>query len=127
MVMVISGMKKNAMATPWMMVVGMRMVSKRAWLLKFERIYTGAMATSPAPGAKGSPRSLSGLLPFLKPYRGRIALAGVFLVMAAAATLVFPVALRSLIDGGLSTGDKGTQLLALREHFLELFAVAVAT
>lgn len=83
------------------------------------------MASSSA-GAKGSPRSLSGLLPFLKPYRGRIALAGVFLVMAASATLVIPVALRDLIDGGLSASDKGAQLLALRAHFFELFAVAVA-
>ena len=75
---------------------------------------------------KASPRSLSGLLPFLRPYRGRIALAVVFLVMAAAATLVFPVALRSLIDGGMAAADKGTRLLALREHFVELFGVAVA-
>jgi ATP-binding cassette subfamily B protein len=76
--------------------------------------------------AKASPRSLSGLLPFVRPYWGRIALAGVFLIMAAVATLVFPVALRGLIDGGLSAADKGKQLVALREHFLELFGVAVA-
>ena len=79
---------------------------------------------------KGQPRSLSGLLPFLKPYQGRIALAGVFLVLAALATLIFPVALRGLIDGGLTTGatsaDKGAALLALRGHFFELFAVATA-
>ena len=75
---------------------------------------------------KASPRSLSGLLPFLRPYRGRIALAVVFLVLAAAATLVFPVALRSLIDGGLAVEDKGTRLVALREHFMALFGVAVA-
>jgi ATP-binding cassette subfamily B protein len=79
---------------------------------------------------KGQPRSLTGLLPFLKPYRGRIALAGVFLVLAAVATLVFPVALRGLIDGGLTTGatsaDKGAALLALRGHFFELFGVATA-
>jgi ATP-binding cassette, subfamily B, bacterial len=79
---------------------------------------------------KGQPRSLTGLLPFLRPYRGRIALAGLFLVMAAVATLVFPVALRGLIDGGLTTGatsaDKGAALLALRGHFFELFAVATA-
>jgi len=67
--------------------------------------YTGAMSASlPAssvlsPSAKASPRSLSGLLPFVRPYWGRIALAGVFLIMAAVATLVFPVALRGLIDG----------------------------
>jgi ATP-binding cassette subfamily B protein len=76
--------------------------------------------------AKGKPRSLSGLLPFLRPYFGRMSLAGAFLVLAALMTLIFPVALRSLIDGGLSAADKGAQLLALRDHFLELFGVAVA-
>ena len=75
---------------------------------------------------KGSPRSLSGLLPFLRPYRGRIGLALFFLVMAAVATLVFPLALRSLIDGGMSAAGKGEQLVALRTHFFELFGVAAA-
>ncbi len=91
------------------------------------------MATSSHPIAslasaapKGSPRSLSGLLPFLRPYRGRILLALLFLVMAAIATLVFPLALRSLIDGGLTAAAKGEQLMALRSHFFELFAVAAA-
>jgi ATP-binding cassette, subfamily B, bacterial len=78
----------------------------------------------------GQPQSLSGLVPFLKPYRSRIALAMLFLVLAAAATLAFPVALRELIDGGLQAGasdaDKGKQLLALRGHFFDLFLVAVA-
>ena len=77
-----------------------------------------------------SPKSLSGLKPFLRPYRGRIGLAVFFLVMAAVATLVFPVALRSLIDGGLagtmSDADKGMRLVALRTHFFELFGVAAA-
>jgi len=82
-----------------------------------------------------TPKSLSGLLPFLKPYRGRIALAGLFLVLAALATLAFPLALRSLIDGGLVSGalpagalsaDRGTQVMALKDHFLALFSVAVA-
>lgn len=83
--------------------------------------------SAPAPG---QPQSLSGLIPFLKPYRSRIALAGLFLVLAAGATLAFPWALRELIDGGLSAGasaqDKGAQLLALRGHFFDLFWVAVA-
>jgi ATP-binding cassette subfamily B protein len=73
-----------------------------------------------------NPQSLSGLLPFLRPYRARIALALVFLVFAAMATLAFPVALRSLIDGGLVQADKGAQVMALREHFAALFAVATA-
>ena len=77
--------------------------------------------------ARAAPRSLSGLLPFLQPYRGRIALAGLFLVLAALTTLVFPLALRGLIDGGLlsATGDKGMQAMALRGNFGALFAVAV--
>ena len=73
-----------------------------------------------------NPKSLSGLLPFLMPYRIRIGLAMVFLVMAAVTTLAFPVALRSLIDGGMVQADKGAQVMAMREHFVALFAVAVA-
>ena len=80
----------------------------------------------PAVQAATSPKSLSGLAPFLRPYLGRIALAGLFLILAALATLAFPLALRSLIDGGLVQPDKGAQVMALREHFLSLFAVAVA-
>jgi len=84
--------------------------------------------------AKPPVKSLSGLLPFLRPYRGRIALAGLFLVLAAFATLAFPLALRSLIDGGLvasaapglATPDRSAQVMALRGHFLALFSVAVA-
>ncbi|MDP1656383.1 MAG: ABC transporter transmembrane domain-containing protein [Hylemonella sp.] len=73
-----------------------------------------------------NPKSLSGLLPFLRPYRERIVLALLFLVLAASATLVFPIALRSLIDGGLVPQDRGAQVLALRDHFALLFAVAMA-
>ena len=75
--------------------------------------------------ATASPRSLSGLRPFLRPYRGRIALAGLFLVLAAAATLVFPVALKGLVDNGLGLADRGAQIMALKTHFVELFLVAV--
>ncbi|MFZ9373529.1 MAG: ABC transporter transmembrane domain-containing protein, partial [Burkholderiaceae bacterium] len=87
---------------------------------------------SPNPEApKGRPRSLGGLLPFLRPYRGRMALAASFLLLAAAATLAFPVALRHLIDAGLvgaevQGADRGAQAMALRGHFLDLFGVAVA-
>ncbi|BDT71695.1 putative multidrug export ATP-binding/permease protein [Comamonadaceae bacterium OS-4] len=83
------------------------------------------MSTSERPKST-NPKSLSGLLPFLRPYSGRIAMALVFLVLAAVATLAFPVALRSLIDGGLVQTDKGAQVMALRNHFAALFAVAVA-
>jgi ATP-binding cassette, subfamily B, bacterial len=84
------------------------------------------MAATSSTLPKGSPRSLTGLAPFLRPYRGRIALAGVFLVLAAGATLLFPAALRTLIDAGLGPSDRGHQLVALRSHFVELFGVAVA-
>jgi ATP-binding cassette subfamily B protein len=73
-----------------------------------------------------NPKSLSGLLPFLRPYRSHIGITLVLLVLAAMATLAFPLALRSLIDGGLVQSDKGAQVMALREHFAALFAVAMA-
>ncbi|WP_418321385.1 ABC transporter transmembrane domain-containing protein [Piscinibacter sakaiensis] len=69
---------------------------------------------------------MSGLLPFLRPYRGRIALAVLFLVLAAVSTLIFPIALKSLIDEGFISADPGERLLAMREHFLALFAVGAA-
>lgn len=84
------------------------------------------MASTPIQPSSGAPRSLTGLLPFLRPYRARIALSVVFLVLAALATLAFPLALRNLVDGGLVNPDKGAQTMALRNHFEALFAVAVA-
>jgi len=76
--------------------------------------------------AARTPRSLSGLLPFIRPYKGRVALAVVFLVLAAVSTLAFPVALKILIDQGLVATDPGARAMALREHFLALFGVAAA-
>jgi ATP-binding cassette, subfamily B, bacterial len=80
--------------------------------------------TQPAPGK--NVKSLSGLVPFLRPYRGRIALAVVFLVGAAVSTLIFPIALKSLIDQGIVDADPGTRVMALREHFFALFGVGAA-
>jgi ATP-binding cassette subfamily B protein len=92
-----------------------------------------APATASAPTVADVPRaaakqvkSLSGLMPFLRPYRGRIALAFLFLVMAAVSTLAFPVALKSLIDNGVVASDPGQRVMALREHFLALFGVGAA-
>ncbi|MCE2915859.1 MAG: ABC transporter transmembrane domain-containing protein [Rubrivivax sp.] len=76
--------------------------------------------------AAQSPRSLSGLLPFVRPYRGRIALAVVFLVLAAASTLAMPLALKALIDQGLVAAEPGERLMALREYFVLLFGVGLA-
>ena len=81
--------------------------------------------TLPRP-AGASPKSLSGLLPFIRPYRVQVALAAVFLVLAALSTLAFPVALKVLIDQGLVAADPGERVMQLRQHFLALFGVAAA-
>ena len=80
---------------------------------------------SDRPQAK-SPRSLSGLLPFLRPYRWRIFLAVAFMVLAAAATLALPVALKSLVDEGIVAASPGDRAMALRGHFGALFGVGAA-
>jgi ATP-binding cassette subfamily B protein len=66
---------------------------------------------------------LSGLLSFVKPYKKRVALAGVFLLLAAGATLAFPWALRQLIDQGLNSSAPDKHLAL---HFIDLFGVAAA-
>ena len=73
-----------------------------------------------------NPRALSGLAPFLRPYRVRIALAILFLLLAALSTLAFPLALRSLIDQGFVSADPGARVMALRQHFMALFGVGAA-
>ena len=90
-----------------------------------------AVAAPLAPAAEAAPasrkvRSLSGLAPFLRPYRRQIALAAVFLVLAALSTLVLPIALKSLIDSGLVAADPGERVMALRGHFFALFGVGAA-
>ncbi len=57
------------------------------------------------PDSTSSPSSLATLrrlAPFLAPYRARLALAFLFLCIAAASTLVVPLAFRQLIDHGFS-------------------------
>ena len=84
------------------------------------------MPQEDARSAAKSPRSLTGLLPFIRPYRGRVALAFLFLVLAAMSTLAFPLALKSLIDQGLISSDPGERVMALRPYFLALFGVGAA-
>jgi ATP-binding cassette, subfamily B, bacterial len=83
-------------------------------------------AADDATPAKPSPGALKALGPYLRPYKGRIMLAGIFLIMAALTTLVLPLALRNLIDQGLLPTDPGERIMALRQHFLALGAVGVA-
>jgi len=78
------------------------------------------------PPPKASAASLRSLAPFLEPYRLRIGMAAVFLVMAALTTLALPVALRALIDQGMVSPDAGDRVMALRGHFLALGGVGVA-
>ena len=47
-------------------------------------------------------------------------------MLAAVTTLIFPVALKSLIDTGFVSADPGARVMALREHFVALFGVGVA-
>ena len=95
--------------------------------------------TLPAP--RSSLAVLRRLAPFLAPYRGRLALAFLFLCVAAASTLVVPFAFRELIDHGFSAtaapdalaaagGRAGDALHSAAQahvnlYFLGLFAVAL--
>ncbi|MEY4750950.1 MAG: hypothetical protein RIQ60_3164 [Pseudomonadota bacterium] len=88
-------------------------------------VSAGASSATHTP-AKAPVGSLAGLAPFVRPYRGRIVLALVFLVMAALTTLAMPLALRGLIDSGLVAAEPGQRVMQLREHFLALFGVGVA-
>ena len=76
--------------------------------------------------ARGKPASLRALWPFLRPYRWQALLAAVFLLGSSAATLAFPLALKTLIDQGLIAADRSTQLMQLRAHMGVLFGVAIA-
>jgi ATP-binding cassette subfamily B protein len=64
--------------------------------------------------------SLARLGQFLQPYRARLALAFVVLVIASATTLVLPVAVRQMIDMGFSKANAEH----IDGYFLFLFAVA---
>lgn len=64
--------------------------------------------------------SLRRLLPFLRPYRWRIACALIALLAAAGATLTMPVAVRQVIDQGLSS----EQVASINQYFLALFVLA---
>jgi len=62
---------------------------------------------------------LKALTPFLKPYRGMIAAAGVALIVAAIASLILPIAVRGVVDHGFSTADAAI----IRSYFLPLIGV----
>jgi ATP-binding cassette subfamily B protein len=76
--------------------------------------------TAERPRAK-SLEPLRALIPFLKPYRATLAAAMGALLVASAALLALPVALRLVVDHGLTAKDAGT----INRYFLLLFGAAI--
>ena len=74
---------------------------------------------SARPGSR-SLAPLRRILPFLKPYRGRIAIAIVALIASSTATLVLPALARGLIDHNLSI----SQAQSLSQYYLAFVAAA---
>src|SRR5215475_3713247 len=72
-----------------------------------------------APARRRSVRPLLGLVPFVARYRGRASAALVALVMAAAATLAVPIAVRRMIDNGFDPARAGL----IDEYFGVMIAV----
>ena len=78
-----------------------------------------------------NPRRLSplkGLLPFLRPYRGRVVLAFLLLCLGSATILLVPLAFRDLIDFGFGDREQASGgllgAMSLNGHFLALFGLA---
>ena len=65
---------------------------------------------------------LRALLPYLRPYRGVLVLALIALLVASAAMLSLPIALRYLIDNGLSSKSTDT----INQYFIAFLAAAGA-
>jgi ATP-binding cassette, subfamily B, bacterial len=68
-------------------------------------------------------KTLAGLMPFLMPYRTRIILAVVALVVAASTTLTLPYGFRNLIDLGFTTAGSA-QAENVNIYFIALFLLA---
>jgi len=92
-----------------------------------------AQSTAPSTARiaeKGSIATLRGLLPFLAPYKRQFVMAGLALLVAAAATLAIPAAFKQMIDLGFGSaasvpgavGDKSIKHVDL--VFLALFGLA---
>jgi ATP-binding cassette subfamily B protein len=71
-------------------------------------------------------RTLARLSPFLSPYKKRVAVAAIALLVAAAATLAIPAAFRILIDQGFTLPDTSlTDSWQVDKVFLQLLVVAL--
>jgi ATP-binding cassette subfamily B protein len=78
-------------------------------------------ASSAARPKGKSLRPLNALWPFMRPYLGTQVLALLALIVASAAGLALPVAVRYLIDHGMATGDAGT----VNRYFVAFLGAAV--
>jgi ATP-binding cassette, subfamily B, bacterial len=81
----------------------------------------GGMSAAPDRPKAKSLNPLRALLPFLYPYRGMMAAACFALLIAAAAQLALPMALRQLIDQGIAGKDAST----INRWFIGFLAAAV--
>ena len=79
------------------------------------------MSSSPDRPRAKSLNPLRALIPFLRPYRAVLAAATAALLVASAAMLTLPVALRELIDHGLAAKDAST----INRYFLGFLGAAV--
>lgn len=77
------------------------------------------MSDAAAPSSRVAP--LFALLPFMRPYAGRWALAFLALVTSASATLALPVAFKYLIDRGFASGERSH----IDRYFIALFIVSL--
>ncbi|GAB3421280.1 ABC transporter transmembrane domain-containing protein [Massilia agilis] len=81
-------------------------------------------STGTEPSRKGSLAAFRGLFPFLRPYRRQFLMAGIALVVAAAATLAIPYAFKQMIDLGFGASAGARSIKHVDATFLALFAVA---
>ncbi|RXZ33385.1 ATP-binding cassette domain-containing protein [Oxalobacteraceae bacterium CAVE-383] len=83
------------------------------------------MTKNPSPERpKSSLATLRGLMQFLAPYRKQFILAGIALLIAAAATLTIPYAFKQMIDLGFGAAGIGSSSHHIDLYFLALFGVA---
>ncbi len=75
------------------------------------------------PKPRSGLKTLAGLLPFLAPYRRRVMVAAIALIIAAGATLAMPYGFRQLIDLGFSPAG-AVQTSSVNLTFLSLFGIA---
>jgi ATP-binding cassette subfamily B protein len=86
-----------------------------------ERDATAAQAEEkPRGGSRAHLGALGAILPYAARYRGRIALAGIALLIASAATLALPLAVRRLVDFGFGAESRAF----VDRYFVALIAVA---